>query len=154
MANQPIDVFKYIDMHNGDSVPCWEWLQSVNNSTGRPYFTVQRKKWQAYALVYSLVYLSDDSNVPVFIPKGQVIRHICDNKVCCNPHHLELGTHQENMDDMKKRERHGLPHNTVKAIRKSVENGQTHKQVADLFGISPENVSAIITGRSYKHVMD
>ena len=152
MANKHVDVFKHIDMHEGDPKPCWEWTQSVNNSTNRPYFTVKGKKWQAYALVYSLYYLSEDALSPVHIPKGQVIRHKCDNQICCNPHHLDIGSHQDNMDDMKKREQHGLPHHTVKAIRKSVENGNKHKEVAELFGISVENVSAIVNRRSYGHV--
>lgn len=153
MANKPIDVFKYIDMHDGNIKVCWEWLQSINNSTKRPYFTAQKKRWQAYSLVYSLYYLSEDSNIPVYIPKGQVVRHKCDNQICCNPHHLELGTHQDNMNDMKQREQHGLPHHTVKAIRKSVANGNTHKDVAKLYGISSENVSAIVNKRSYAHVI-
>ena len=39
------------------------------------------------------------------IPEGMHILHKCDNKRCCNPSHLKIGTHQENMDD---RERSGL----------------------------------------------
>jgi hypothetical protein len=34
------------------------------------------------------------------IPDGQVIRHACDNKRCCNPAHLLAGTQQDNIDDM------------------------------------------------------
>ena len=39
------------------------------------------------------------------IPKGMVIRHKCDDPKCCNIEHLEIGTHQENMNDMKTRNR-------------------------------------------------
>lgn len=31
------------------------------------------------------------------IPKGLVIDHICRNRACCNPEHLRVVTHQENI---------------------------------------------------------
>ncbi len=38
-------------------------------------------------------------------PAGMHILHQCDNPPCCNPSHLRLGTHQENMKEMKDRGR-------------------------------------------------
>lgn len=36
---------------------------------------------------------------------GLVVRHLCDNARCINPEHLEWGSHQDNMEDMKSRGR-------------------------------------------------
>lgn len=48
------------------------------------------------------------------IPDGSVVRHKCDNPPCCNPEHLELGTHRDNTEDKVSRGRQArsaaLPH--------------------------------------------
>ena len=41
------------------------------------------------------------------IPKGMVVMHLCDNRLCCNPHHLKVGTQQDNLKDMNDKNRHG-----------------------------------------------
>jgi DNA-binding XRE family transcriptional regulator len=54
------------------------------------------------------------------------------------------------MDDMKRRERHGLPGTAVRAIRRLLDQGDTQQSIADKFGVSRETISAIATGRVYK----
>ena len=34
------------------------------------------------------------------IPKGLVLRHLCNNAWCVNVEHLKIGTHKENAEDM------------------------------------------------------
>lgn len=34
------------------------------------------------------------------IPAGAYVLHKCDTRPCCNPDHLFLGTHKDNMHDM------------------------------------------------------
>lgn len=139
---KPIDVFQLIDM-SGGSDSCWNFTGQPN-SEGRPYIQIDGKKVLAYRVVYELV-------KGVTLGKD-LIRHTCDNGLCCNPNHHIAGNHDENMDDMKERERHGLPHHTIRAIRKCKENAIPAKTVAHNFGISETTVRDIWSERNYSHV--
>ena len=78
---------------------------------------------------------------------GRYILHSCDNSICCNPHHLSWGSHQDNMDDMKQRDRHGLPKTVVRAIKTLLDGDKTHQEIATLYGVSRESITAINNGR-------
>jgi hypothetical protein len=39
------------------------------------------------------------------IPEGLLVLHTCDNPPCCNPAHLRVGTHLENIQEMYDRKR-------------------------------------------------
>jgi len=54
------------------------------------------------------------------------------------------------MDDMTSRDRHGLPKTARNGIRRLLSEGRTQQEIADLYGVSRETVSAIATGRVYK----
>ncbi len=144
-TNQPIDVFKHIDMHGGDPDVCWEWRRAVNKKDGRPYFTVNGNKAPAYAIVLRLY-----KGEPPASLKTPMALHSCDNRICCNPYHLDWGDHQQNMNEMKERERHGLPSTVVRAIRRLLDSGRTHRDIADLYGVSREAITAIANGRAHK----
>jgi hypothetical protein len=53
----------------------------------------------AHAIMYLLIYGGT-------IPDGYDVCHTCDHKWCINPWHLFLGTHEENMQDCVKKDRH------------------------------------------------
>lgn len=143
--NVPVDVFRHIDMRGGPDA-CWPWLASTS-ANGRPYFTAKGVRKLAYQWTHELATGAAPG-------KGQMLLHSCDNKLCCNPKHLRLGSHQENMDDMKQRERHGLPHNTVRVIKKLLREGRKHESIAELFGLSREQITHINNGRAYAHVKE
>ena len=79
---------------------------------------------------------------------GKVVRHKCDNPRCVNPEHLELGTTQDNMDDMWQRGRGHQPHaehyQSIRAeyVRGSKECGQA--ALADKYGLSQSHVSRLV----------
>lgn len=73
-----------------DKDSCWEWKSSFRTSGyGRVYW--HRKCFNASRVAYILTNGEID--------KDKEVCHICDNKKCCNPNHLFLGTHKDNMYD-------------------------------------------------------
>ncbi len=120
--NELIDVFASI--MTGDENKCWPWLGGLGGrDRDRPYFSFDGKKVLAYRVVYQL------AKGP--IPDGELIRHTCDNSLCCNPKHLELGSHADNNNDIYMRDRAGLPVSMVREINRLLETTQlTHEAIA------------------------
>lgn len=125
--NSLTDVFKFIDMRGGDETLCWPWTGATSGrDADRPYFSVEGKKLLAYRVVYELVH-GDPGHLQV--------RHRCDNSLCCNPHHLELGTNSENALDNVIRDRTGLPVAAVREIKELLSenvDGRTQDEIARL----------------------
>lgn len=94
------------------------------------------------------------------IPKGLLVCHDCDNRRCCNPDHLSLGTQAVNLDGMVRRgrSRTGERHHAVKlseaqvmAIRQ-LAGTTSQRAIAARYGITQPHVSALIRGKSWKHL--
>jgi len=136
-GNEPADVFKKIHIRSKEE--CWPWKGKVNTKDGRPYITIQGVRRPAYIVVLELC--SGEK------AEGRYVLHSCDFPICCNPHHLSWGTHQDNMNDMKERERHGLPRTVVRSIYALLVEGRTHREIASLYGVSRETITALNRSR-------
>lgn len=66
---------------------CWEW-QAVKNKDGYGMIALNRKMISAHRVSYQMYKGS--------IPRQLMIDHLCRNRKCVNPHHMELVTNQEN----------------------------------------------------------
>lgn len=140
---------------SGGAEACWHWTASYFPSSARtlPYgrFVLYRlKSVLAHRVAFEL------SNGP--IPPGLQVCHTCDNSKCCNPAHLVLGSHAQNMLDRKERgrtacgERAGrakLTEAQVVDIRRSTES---YRALRERYGIADGTIHAIKIRRIWAHV--
>jgi hypothetical protein len=87
------------------------------------------------------------------IPSGMHVLHRCNNSLCVNPAHLYLGSHQQNMRDLKcsDRARNGHTKVTIEhlnAVRKLRADGETVASCAQHLGITAKAMSRLFNGRS------
>lgn len=75
-----------IDRREDDD--CWNWQGTVHSSG---YGNIQHRgeKWRAHRLIYTLLHGP--------IPEGLDLDHLCRNRRCVNPNHLEPVTRGENV---------------------------------------------------------
>ena len=67
---------------------CWEWIASTEKA-GYGVFALRKKVVKAHRVSYI-------ANIGA-IPDGLVTDHLCRNRRCVNPNHLELVTQRENV---------------------------------------------------------
>lgn len=75
----------------GNETACWPWA-GRRNSNGYGVFDWNNRPYIASRIAYLLSTGAD--------PDDRFVCHSCDNRLCCNPSHIWLGTHRDNMRDM------------------------------------------------------
>ena len=120
-----------------EATGCWNWLKrlqpngyafGVNFSGNNARGAMHRTTWE---LVFGPV------------PQDLDLDHLCRNRKCVNPDHLEPVTRKENV-----RRGAGVKLNVdlVKSIKRTHQTGLTHREVAALFGLPKSTVSFVIAG--------
>ena len=102
------------------------------------------------------------------IPKGLVLRHLCNNAWCVNVEHLKVGTHKENAQDMVKcgRSGKGKPNIKVRGTKNLLHklNEQQvkeiylsklgYKKLSKLYKVSATNIMYIKKKKQWKWLTD
>lgn len=135
---------------------CWVWA-ARKDDWGYGVIDYDGKPWKAHRLMWLAMHGS--------IPGRKLVLHKCDRPACVNPDHLFLGTHTDNMADMKAKgrarsggvsgERHGhsrLTEEIVKDIRRRCASGERPTEVGKLYGLNYRSVRRIVTREQWSHV--
>lgn len=127
---------------------CWLWTASTNScGYGSLYRGWGDFRIAAHRLSYEL------HVGPV--PDGLCVLHSCDVRRCVNPAHLSLGTPDDNMRDMRVRDRQRYTKLTaggVLEIRSRAANGETKAALAREFGVAPATIRKVVHRKKWRHV--
>lgn len=130
---------------------CWNWTGRLDIG-GYGRFSIKGVWNKAHRTAYEL-YKGE-------IPNGLLVRHMCNNRKCVNPAHLEVGTQKDNVADMDLAGRRAdirgtknpmakLSEEDVNEIRQWREFGYTQQMIGEAFGLGQGHVSRILAGKSW-----
>lgn len=71
---------------------CWNWIGSPKEGYGHIKAFGRKTSYLTHRIAFILAFGE--------IPSGIYVCHKCDNKRCCNPNHMFLGTPKDNTQDM------------------------------------------------------
>lgn len=132
-TNRPDDVFRSINTHGNDPNVCWEWTGTTGGRDNRGYIAINGHKHLVTRVVFALF------NPGVLNDPKLIVRHKCDNPICCNPFHLEAGTRGDNESDKYAHDRQGYPKDVVLEIRRmsqfDMSDAKIVKWIEGKFGI-------------------
>lgn len=127
---------------------CWLWRGYVKPN-GYGTVSIHRRDVHVHRYAYQLTYGE--------IPPGLFVLHRCDTPTCVRPEHLRLGTHADNMADMKQKRRQAFGDRctwakltTLKAREMRARAGERQSVLAADFGVSTSTVSLVLLGKTWK----
>ena len=128
---------------------CWEWRGAM----ARGYGQIDRGGGEGVMRSHRIAW-EFANNRPV--PEGMCVLHHCDNRACCNPRHLFLGTHADNVRDKVRKGRqtrgemnsHKLSEGGVQGVRRDLRRKElSQREIGKRYGIDQTTVSNIKTGK-------
>lgn len=158
MKNTPLKFWARVNILGPDD--CWEWQGAISSGG---YGSLSYRGISAVA--HRVAYFLAGGGVPITAPKDKslsgFILHSCDNKICCNPKHLHLGTYScnqveayaRNLRVQPKGEAHPnskLSSAQAARVRELYNMGATQVDISRQFGVSQVAISLIVRRKTYK----
>ena len=143
----------------GQSGPteCWPWLAGRGGGEyDYGHIRHNGETINAHRVAWELTY--------GLIPEGVCVCHHCDDRMCCNPAHLFLGTRADNNTDKAQKgrsfhpsgEKHGrsaLTDVMVLEIRRLYAGGSVlQRELSATYGVSQQQISFIVNRRAWAHI--
>ncbi len=134
----------------GGENECWPWKDRLN-ADGYGTLSVGGRDNQSKLFAHRVAKVLATCEE---IPSGKIVMHGCDNPPCCNPNHLHVATHQENMDDMVRKKRSVVSFGAAKLNWDIVDDIRSSKlgnaDLCEKHKVSESTIYAIRTNRTWK----
>lgn len=120
---------------------CWEWQGRVSPQTGYGKKQFHSRTLLAHRWMWEQLFGP--------IPKGAVINHLCRNRACVNPHHLEVVSQAQNC-------RHGRASKLTEAQVAEIKAAKGDRKWGDgaklarKYGVSGGLIHDIWNGRAWE----
>lgn len=135
---------------------CWLWTGAVY-TTGYGRIWYRGRAWTAHRLAWVLTNGT--------LPNGRHVNlcHHCDERLCCRPSHMYVGTVKSNAMDRHRRGRantqRGSKHHQARLsledvveIRQRRADGETTYALAARYGVSQQHISNVTIGKRWAHI--
>lgn len=141
---------------------CWPWI-SQSLIRGYGYIGTGGKRGKK-ELAHRAAWIVTHGPIPDGDGyHGTVVMHVCDNRLCCNPAHLHLGTQTDNVADMHAKgraytgprpvgEAHGNAKLTDELVREIRTSPETGAAIARRLGMDRGTITALRRGKGWQHV--
>lgn len=135
------DIWTRLKTEYIENETCHEWTGSVD-AHGYGLIGYNKKVHKVHRLIWELTYdtvLSSDVK----------ILHSCDNPICFNILHLNIGSQKDNILDMARKDRHGritVSKEKVLEIIERNKNGESRKDLAIEVGVVPGTIGKWVRG--------
>jgi hypothetical protein len=142
---------------------CWNWTAGLNTS-GYGFLHLRKipqsdgSRLSRSGTSNRIAWMLTHGSYP---EKDISVCHTCDNPKCCNPAHLWLGTHSENMRDMSEKGRASwgergfhakLKESDIPEIRRRYDGGESSPSIARSFDVHYSSIYTVGKRTSWKHV--
>lgn len=162
-----------VPAHCPELGPCWVWTAARFKTGGYGAFGIGTTETaKSVARAHRVSWLISNG----LLLDGECVLHRCDNPACVRPAHLFIGDRAVNNDDMRRKNRHshGKQHGariaanqirgsdhvaakiteaTVREIKSLRAAGRSQSSIARAVGIDTSQVSRIVRGLAWAHVV-
>lgn len=115
---------------------CWVWPYAIN-SQGYGHMQINKKRHQAHKWLFE--------SLKGKVPHKSELDHLCRNRACINPEHLQVVSHKENC---RRGYNAKLTEEKVRAI-KAMFGTKTQGEIAKLYGVSRATIGYIFQGKRW-----